>query len=106
MSRSPILDRCFRRFNCRYFKGALYCRVEWSATLFRRGLLGEIDFSSVPYTVRLSDRLKFSPVLAKIILLHELVHAATWFREKPDHGPKFKRRIRKLFKDGAYEGLL
>lgn len=47
-----------------------------------------------------------APNTAHETLLHEIAHVATWGQEFDSHGPKFRACLRRLYAEGAFEGLL
>ena len=102
MSPNALMEQ-FLDYNVLYFDGQLPTDtiVKWSRSL-APDVVGDYDGDA---TIRLNHRLrKFRPVW-KLTLLHEMAHLAT-HAEAEEHGPKWHKEMRRLYRIGAFEGLL
>lgn len=100
-NKKSLLD-IFNRYNRKYFGS----KIKLSALkIVRANFSGETQFydNALP-SISVSNKILGWGRYVRIVLLHEMVHASLpWYAY---HGPKFKRRIRKLVKQGAYDDLL
>ena len=99
------LFQMFMYYNRKYFEGKL--RLQ-DLGLKRMTLLdaGYTQFheGGVPPAIYINKALTKWGRCVRIVLLHEMVHVSLpWHVE---HGQRFKRRIRQLVKQGAYDDLL
>jgi hypothetical protein len=92
----------FRRFNRRYFgnkvklSGLRYARTKFA---------GQTTFFDIcPPIIEIERGLRGHHRMSCIVLLHEMIHASLPY--SIDHGPRFKREVKRLFKLGAYDDLL
>lgn len=96
------LRRIYNRLNRLYFKGALPAlEIVWEPCGDAMGLTHTYDGDA--------HRLTFDPALRgynriiKLIMLHEMIHVQY---PRIGHGARFKAELQRLWKLGAYEGLL
>jgi hypothetical protein len=92
------LRRYFNLFNRKYFNNEVPhgTSVIWAPL---NGNNGEYQAG----VIRIDIPLQGTPKMAKIILLHEMIHA---HRPRANHGRVFQAEIRRLFEAGAYRRLL
>jgi hypothetical protein len=97
----------YRRLNRAYWGGRLPTPGQ---ILFRRKMRGEghtvflnLGREQIVAEVALSHRMQRIPSLCGIALLHEMAHVA---KPRAGEGPEHKREIARLFRAGAYHGLL
>lgn len=102
----PVLKRIYNRFNLLYFDGALPdIPVLWEPTGDSVALSHRV-YSEDGIEV---ERLTFDPALkgytriVKTYMLHEQIHVKY---PTIGHGKRFKAEVDRLWKLGAYEGLL
>ena len=99
------LFQMFMYYNRKYFEGKL--RLQ-DLGLKRMTLLdaGYTQFheGGVPPAIYINKALTKWRRCVRIVLLHEMVHVS--LPQHVEHGPRFKRRIRQLVKQGAYDDLL
>jgi hypothetical protein len=95
------LKRQFLRYNNAFFGGALDpdMRVTWSSRL-GKGVMGDYDSEQI----RIAAALKPFVAAWKLTLLHEMAHAAT-DTERAEHGPRWNREMRRLYRLGAFDSL-
>lgn len=107
------LQKTFSLYNRKYFGNRLpKCQVRWNKKLLRRGYMGEADgcgrLLKRP-TIIIAIELKRLQRVAKITLLHEMVHVLLDARglstESLNHGPRFQREMLRLAKCGAFNKL-
>lgn len=98
MSSHISLKRIFNHCNRKWFNNQVPgdTRVLWAPL---NGNNGEYQAG----TIRIDTTLQGSPKLAKIVMLHEMVHARYPLY---GHGKKFQAEIDRLYAAGAYGGLL
>jgi hypothetical protein len=93
----------YREFNRRWFEDGLpedvdvlYAPVE--------GCSGEmVPEDRDSFVIRINPRYQVCSGIARLTLLHEMVHVELW--PYVTHGPKFEARMRKLAAAGAMRGL-
>lgn len=92
----------FYDFNARFFNGKLPLdtMVSWSRSIPRH-VAGDFDGTDI----RINVALKPLRPCWKLTLLHEMAHLAT-SEEVEEHGPKWKREMRRLYRIGAFDTLL
>jgi hypothetical protein len=97
------LKREFNRINKKYFGGQLPdVGVKWKR--YRnadRGCMG----ICWPEDIEINAAHKSWKKVWGITLIHEMAHLAT-VEEKAQHGPKWEKEMKRLFKMGAFQGLL
>lgn len=100
----PTLDRAFQEYNKKYFDG----KLKISGIVFKKlkdGSHGATVFlPGADPAILISVKLRNSGRLVRIVLLHEMTHCMD--THDIGHGPKFQKRIKRLFRLGAYDGLL
>lgn len=98
------LRQAFAEYNLRYFDGLLHCSVGWSDKIYHRGWLGEYDPDSDHVSV--SSKLIHMERVARMVLLHEMVHALI-NRQTGDvgHGPRFQKEMTRLADNGVFATL-
>lgn len=101
------LQRLFEEYNERFFDGRL------SGVIVKFEKLRKYDgLYRFRGEIAVHKSLRSHPELAKIVLLHEMVHADLMkggyigHTEDTGHGTHFHVGIDRLYKVGAYEGLL
>jgi hypothetical protein len=102
-SRPNKLREAFALYNSLYFASKLSpdTIVVWSSRL-KRDVAGEFDGDT---TVRINSRLRHLRPCWKLTLLHEMAHVAT-ASEVEEHGPRWNREMRRLYRVGAFDTLL
>jgi len=97
------LKRAYLDYNDRYWAGKLPddLMVKWAYGI---DAMGDSD----PEIIRINALLRRWECAWRATLLHECAHIAVDLTgpELKDHGPKFKREIRRLLRAGAFDGLL
>jgi hypothetical protein len=99
------LFQVFMYYNRKYFGGKLKLsdlRLKKMSHL----TAGETTFyeGGVPPAIYINKALTNWGRCVRIVLLHEMAHVS--LPQHVEHGPRFKRRIRRLVKQGAYDDLL
>jgi hypothetical protein len=98
------INKVFRQYRKKYFNN----RIPIVSVRFGRvphGGQAETDFwGDEPVVITISRRHVNSGRIARIVLLHEMIHLELGVEE--GHGKKFSKRKRKLMKQGAYDDLL
>ena len=114
--RKTKLQQCFDEFNEKYFDSRLH-DVELSWAIYPRvdgekvdGYCHEAPDLYKSHKIVLARRLRKSPWMWKIVLLHEMVHMDMMFAGTPEeeqgfHGPLFNAEMLRLAKAGALNGL-
>lgn len=101
------LQYAYRIANRRYFGNKLPKDLLVKFATINRYKLGSTWMNHSngwkPYRIHISSKLRFSSSLSLMTLLHEMVHVE--FPKPDDHGPWFNKRMKKLAKAGAFEGL-
>jgi hypothetical protein len=97
------LQRTYNRFNKLYFDGRLHHDIEVTWHRYPKGMkiCGESDSE----VIWVNEAHKSWGKVWQLTLLHEMAHVST-IDEKAHHGPKWVREMRRLFRIGAYDGLL
>lgn len=106
------LQSKFRRYNKKYFGGKLpRYNVHYSRET--QGVSGDEDTRRK--VIRINWGLRDFEFESRTALLHEMIHAKlevdgayTSYHKRTGnwHGPKFEKEIKRLFKKGAYKGIL
>jgi hypothetical protein len=96
----------FRRLNRRYFGNRLpftarRLTLKWA----RMAEMGNYSNNGKRVTIEINTILRRWPTCMEATLLHEMAHFAT-AGERADHGPKWLRERRRLYRAGAFESLL
>ena len=99
------LFQVFMYYNRKYFGGKLKVsdlRLKKMSHL----IAGETTFyeGGVHPSIVINEALTNWGRCVRIVLLHEMAHIS--LPKDAEHGPRFKRRIRRLVKQGAYDDLL
>lgn len=96
------LQKAYDEFNAAYFGSRLPTDtiLSWSNRL-GQGVAGDCDAD----TIRISSKLRDLRPCWKATLLHEMAHLAT-INEEAEHGPKWQREMRRLYRAGAFDTLL
>jgi hypothetical protein len=92
------LRRIFNFYNRKYFND----EVPHSTTVTWAPLNGD-NGDYIDGAIHIDTTLQGSPRLAKIIMLHEMIHA---HNPRLTHGKRFQAEIRRLAEAGAYAQLL
>jgi hypothetical protein len=95
---NKLLRLMFYRLNRKYFKGKLNCSVKF-ADLSE----SENDGQIIGDDIEIEATYRRSVSATELILLHELIHANGDIK---GHGRKFHKEVNRLYKAGAYKGLL
>lgn len=76
--------------------------MKWTGDL---GTATEYDNSF--YVIEISSELKRFPIVAELVLIHEMVHILMYVRKHNDvgHGPKFQKQMLRLARIGAMARL-
>jgi hypothetical protein len=99
------LRYAYLTFNRKYFSNKLpkELPIKFSKRLIRQGKLGNTaTLCDFPLWIEISPLIRFSGVLVRMTLLHEMCHV-----ENPHptgHGKWFNKRMLRLAKDGAFNG--
>jgi len=103
---SAALAEAFAEYNQRYFGDRLPhgTVVGWSADLADEPAVAIFDPATGQYVIFINDRLRWSPELACLMLLHEMVHVGNWDYHDDDDA-RFQAAMLRLAKSGAFEGL-
>ncbi len=103
------LLRLYNQYNNKYFNGELSEKVEivWEPYPKCDGVICPIfEISDGIFSIKIDPALKGSPCYARVVLLHEMVHASIWrAHPKHKHGKLFQDRMLKLAQDGAFRNL-
>lgn len=110
MRTAPKLKARYNHYNKRYFNGRLPdgVTVGWSDSLWRTGVLGQVDgYSDGSFEIRIARELARFPVVSELVLLHETTHVALYERGhyRGGHGNKFQREMLRLARAGALRFL-
>ena len=97
------LDGLYARYNRLYFGGKLPKIGLKFGKVYPAGL-GETIFNNGPEMIVLDRSIRKFGRITRIVLLHEMAHAS--LPVDVLHGPKHQRALAKLFRQGAYKGLL
>lgn len=99
----PTLKRWYRKYNRLYFKGELPedTAVYWEPADGNLGDTHEVEDGE--FVIRIDPCLRFSDKMAKMTLMHELVHVK--YPNSGDHGRVFQREMLRLAKVGAFNLL-
>ncbi len=101
------LQKMFQMLNDRFFDGQLNC---W--TSFKKMATHDGRFNMRSKEITIDSNLKKSESLVQIVLLHEMAHAVVdsrGYRGYPEdggHGGLYQVELDRLYKAGAYDGLL
>ena len=103
---SAALADAFATYNQLYFADRLpyVTLVGWSADLGEEPAVAIFDPATKRYAIFVNDRLRWSPELARLMLLHEMVHVAHWDYANDDD-PRFQAAMLRLANRGALKGL-
>lgn len=95
----------FRTANARYFGGKLpEPAIEFAA--LPEEILGDTDLIDGTFHIRLNFIYRKMSVIWIQTLLHEMVHMELWGRKIKFHGYVFRRRMKELVAQGAFNDLL
>jgi hypothetical protein len=94
------LRRVYHHYNRRYFKGQLPKDAEIVWETLTGTLLGYQQGDKIA----LNAKMKHADVIWRGTLLHEMVHLE--LPAKVKHGPRFRKRMRELVAQGAFDGLI
>ena len=102
------LQRYYHTANELYFDGKLPKKLSVKFSKLRASLLGTTytfgtKRNRVPVAVKISERLRYMQNVTVMTLLHEMLHV-----ENPvnlGHDWRFDRRMKRLAKLGAFDGL-
>ena len=99
------LKKYYQRFNRIYFGNKLPdIPVKFEETA-RKGVVGETTFfGSCPVRISISPNIRYWDKIVLQVLLHECAHVA--LPANVQHGPRFDREIARLFRAGAFRGLM
>lgn len=117
--KSSKLERCFDRFNKKYFGNKLpKAYVYLDKRIWKRDcVLGDYtEFDTFNpknkktgqwYRIRIANEVKkVSPRMARFVLLHEMVHhKLNRKKEYTHHGPLFQKEMLRLARAGAFNSL-
>jgi hypothetical protein len=97
------LQRTYNRFNRLYFGGKLPSDIDirWHRYTKESKICGESDSE----VIWVNEAHKAWPKVWQITLLHEMAHVAT-VNERAHHGVKWVKEMRRLMREGAFDGLL
>ena len=103
---SAALADAFATYSQLYFADRLphVTLVGWSADLGEEPAVAIFDPATKQYAIFINDRLEWSPELARLMLLHEMVHVAHWDYHDDDD-PRFQQEMLRLANRGALKGL-
>ena len=99
------LQRAYARYNRLYFRNRLPRKF---SVKFERGITEMGYFrhrGPKPVCIRLNEKLRGWNSAWELTLLHEMCHLAT-ASETTDHGPRWRRERRRLYKLGAFEPMI
>jgi hypothetical protein len=94
------LRRIYLNYNRRYFKGELPTDAE----IVWEPLAGSLLGYQCGDKIALNAKMKHADVIWRGTLLHEMVHLE--LPAKVKHGPRFRKRMRELVAQGAFDGLI
>jgi hypothetical protein len=99
------LQRAYAKYNRIYFGNRLPRHL---SVRFERGI-SEMGYfrhrGPKPICIRINDCLRGWESARDITLLHEMCHLAT-ADEKADHGPRWKRERRRLYRLSVFEPMI
>ena len=107
MSNWTWLEHTYLLLNKRYFHSRLpLVALAWHTNTGKwRDMNGRTEFhGGVPILIFLNERLRDTPKLAQLILLHEMVHVYLPYKTK-HHGKEFQREMKRLAREGAFDDL-
>ena len=98
----------YSRYNRAYFRGRLGMPYRIRFGNASDGNIAETTFLGIGKTsevveILISRRVQWSLRLSLAALLHEMIHVA---RPRAEHGEGFARERRRLFREGAFDGLI
>jgi predicted SprT family Zn-dependent metalloprotease len=100
------LQKEFHDLNERFFNGKLGCEARF------KKIRTDGVFSMITQRITIDSRLQNSQSLTRLVLLHEMAHAYMTlhgyrgYREDGGHGMLFQVELDRLYRAGAYDGLL
>lgn len=98
--------RVFREYNRKYFDGKISPRTKL-ATVHNWPALhwGRCEhYTNGTFRILLNKKLYANNMQMRWTLLHEMAHIVT-MKERDDHGPKWKARMRRLARQGAFDDI-
>jgi hypothetical protein len=99
------LEEAYADYNARFFGGLLpEIPVKWGKTLSRHAA-EFVTYEDRSLAIIINPRLKPFGCYTHLTLLHEMVHAELRNERGDLHGPKFQRRMKRLARMGAFNGL-
>lgn len=102
----PKIRRLYREYNRKYFRGALPPRAKilmalnWPLDRWGRCERDE----NGRFTIILNNKLCSLERAFRWTMLHEMAHIPT-MKESDDHGPKWRKEMRRLARVGAFEDV-
>lgn len=105
MTSDRQLKRWFNSYNDRFFAGQLPADtvVYYDVVV---GAYGDCDRIDDQFVIRIQPGLCGWQTLAKLTLIHEMAHVATWGKSKNPHGAAFDREIQRLMQFKAVRRLI
>lgn len=103
------LIRWYNAYNKKYFNGELPASVTviWEPIPACHGeTCAVFEVEQGVFSIRIDPALKGVIAYARIVLLHEMCHLATWPQHpRHQHGRPFQERMLQLAHDGAFKNL-
>ncbi len=100
---SERLKRAYRKYNYKYFDGQLPNPPEVKILWAEMG--NQLMGYQLEDEIVLSRKYHRHDSLWRATLLHEMCHIST-IDEKNEHGPKFRKELRRIIIAGAFDDLL
>jgi hypothetical protein len=99
------LEEAYAEYNTRFFGGLLpKIPIKWGKTLSRHAA-EFVTYKDSSMVIVINPRLKPFGCYTQLTLLHEMVHVELRKEPGDTHGPKFQRRMKKLARMDAFDGL-
>jgi hypothetical protein len=104
--KKPTLPEVFDKYNQKYFRGKLKISGIRFGKVGGRSAAETTFFSDCAPIITINRGLITRGRFCRIAVLHEMAHVSLPDAVAVNHGPEFKKVIRRLVSRGAYDDLL